>query len=62
VTALAACLLTARPDSSVAMLRAQIFALARAPAAIGYVAQGLIDNPVNRNRGACFAGSPISGV
>jgi hypothetical protein len=62
VTALAACLLTARPDSSVAMLRAQIFALARAPGAAGYVARGLIDNPVDRNRGACFAGSPISGV
>jgi hypothetical protein len=40
------------------MLRAQIFAMAHAPGAAGYVAQGLID----RNRGACFAGSPISGV
>jgi hypothetical protein len=62
ITALAACLLAARPASSVAMLRAQIFALARPPGAAGYVAQGLIDDPVDRNRGACFAGSPISGV
>jgi subtilisin family serine protease len=62
VTALAACLLAARPDSSVAMLRAQIFALARAPAAVGYVAQGFIADPAARNRGICFADSPSSGV
>jgi hypothetical protein len=62
VTALAACLLAARPASSVAMLRAQLFALARPPGAAGYVAQGLIEEPVDRNRGACFVGSPISGV
>jgi hypothetical protein len=62
VTALAACLLAARPASSVAMLRAQIFALARAPGAAGYVAQGFIANPTSRDRGICFAGGPISGV
>jgi hypothetical protein len=44
------------------MLRAQLFALARPPGAAGYVAQGLIEEPVDRNRGACFVGSPISGV
>lgn len=62
VTAVAACLLAARPDLSAAMLRAQIFDLARAPAAAGYVAQGFIDNPVARNRGACFSGAPLSGI
>ncbi len=62
ISALAACLLAARPGSSVATLRAQLFASARPPGAAGYVAQGLIDDPVDRNRGACFAGSPISGV
>jgi hypothetical protein len=36
--------------------------LADPPAAVGYVAEGLIDDPVKRNRGACFAGSPVSGV
>jgi Subtilase family len=62
VTARAACLLAARPESSVATLRAQLFALAGPPGAAGYVDQGLIDSPVDRNRGACFASSPISGV
>jgi hypothetical protein len=62
VTALAACLLAARPNSSVARLRAQIFALARTPGASGYVAQGFIANPVEGNRGACFAGALFSGV
>ena len=51
VTALAACLLAARPNSSVAMLRGQTFAVARAPGAAGYVAQGLIGNPLSANRG-----------
>jgi hypothetical protein len=62
VTALAACLLVARPASSVAMLRAQIFALARAPAAAGYVSHGFIDRAASRNRGACLSGAPTSGV
>ena len=62
VTALAACLLAARPDSSVAMLRAQIFALARAPGAAGYVARGFIGNPGASNRGACANGAPLSGI
>jgi subtilisin family serine protease len=62
VTALAACLLAARPNLSVAMLRAQIFTLARAPAAAGYVAEGFIGHPVASNRGACFSGAPLSGV
>jgi hypothetical protein len=62
VTALAACLLAARPGSSVAMLRAQIFALARAPVAAGYVREGFIDLAASRNRGACFSGAPTSGV
>jgi hypothetical protein len=62
VSALAACLLAARPESSVAMLRAQIFALARAPAAAGYVAQGFIGNPGAGSRGACSSGSPLSGI
>jgi subtilisin family serine protease len=62
VTALAACLLAARPDSSVAMLRAQIFALARAPGAAGYVARGFIDDPGASNRGACSNGAPLSGI
>ena len=62
VTALAACLLAARPDSSVAMLRAQIFAFARAPGAVGYVAQGFIDDPLTKSRGACSSGSPLSGI
>jgi subtilisin family serine protease len=62
VSALAACLLVARPDASVALLRAQIFALARTPGAVGYVAEGFIANPVTRNRGACFSGAPLSGV
>jgi subtilisin family serine protease len=62
VSALAACLLVARPDASVAMLRARIFALARAPGAVGYVAEGFIANPARRNRGACFSGTPPSGV
>jgi hypothetical protein len=62
VSALAACLLVARPDASVALLRAQVFALARPPGAKGYVAQGFIANPARRNRGACFSGAPLSGV
>jgi Subtilase family len=62
VTALAACLLAARPDSSVATLQTQIFALARAPGAAGYVARGFIDNPAARDRGVCFSGSPFSGI
>jgi hypothetical protein len=55
-------MLAARPDSPVALLRAQIFALARAPAAAGYVAQGFIGSPVASSRGACFSGSPLSGI
>ena len=62
VTALAACLLAARPHASVAMLRAQIFALARAPAAAGYVAEGLLELPAAGSRGACFSGQPLSGI
>jgi hypothetical protein len=62
VTALAACLLAARPNSSVATLRAQIFALARAPAATGYVGHGFIADGVEGNRGACFAGALFSGI
>lgn len=62
VSALAACLLAARPDTSVASLRAQIFALARAPAAVGYVAEGFIGDPSAGNRGACSRGAPISGI
>jgi Subtilase family len=62
LTALAACLLAARPDSPLATLRAQILALARAPAAVGYVAGGFIRDPAARSRGACFSGSPVSGV
>jgi Subtilase family len=62
VTAMAACLLAARPDSSVATLRAQIFGLAKAPAATGYVAEGFIGSSAAQNRGACFSGTPISGI
>jgi Subtilase family len=62
VTALAACLLAARPDASVATLRTQIFALARAPGAAGYVAQGFIDDPMTKNRGACAGSAPLSGI
>jgi hypothetical protein len=62
VTALAACLLAAHPGWSVARLRTRIFALARAPAAEGYVAQGFIADPTAGNRGACFNGTPPSGV
>jgi hypothetical protein len=62
VSALAACLLAARPESSVAMLRAQIFALARAPAAAGYVARGFIADPGAGNNGACSNGVPLSGI
>jgi hypothetical protein len=62
VTALAACLLAARPESSVATLQAQLFALARAPGAAGYVAQGFIRNPGATNRGVCLSGPPLSGV
>jgi Subtilase family len=62
VSALAACLLAARPEWSVATLRTQIFAFAREPAASGYVAEGFIGNPGARNRGACCVGSPISGI
>jgi Subtilase family len=62
VTALAACLLAARPESSVATLQAQLFALARAPGAAGYVARGFIGNPGATNRGVCLSGPPLSGV
>ena len=62
VTALAACLLAARPDSPVWALRAQILALARAPAAAGYVAAGFIPEPGAHSRGACFSGFPGSGI
>jgi Subtilase family len=62
LTALAACLLAARPDASVATLRARIFSLAKAPAAVGYVAQGFIGHAAAGNRGACSNGAPPSGV
>lgn len=62
VTAVAACLLAARPHASAAMLRAQIFDLARPPAAAGYVARGFIRSAAARNRGACANGPPPSGV
>jgi hypothetical protein len=62
LTAVAACLLAARPDSSATTLRAQIFGLAGAPAATGYVAQGFIGSSAARNRGACVSGAPISGI
>jgi Subtilase family len=62
VTALAACLLAARPALPVATLQAQIFALARAPGAAGYVARGFIGNPGARNRGSCLIGPPLSGI
>jgi len=62
VTALAACLLAAHPGWSVTTLRARIFALARPPAAAGYVAHGFIPDPTAGNRGACFNGTPPSGV
>lgn len=62
VTAVAACLLAARPDASAAALRAQIFGLAKAPVATGYVAQGFIESSAARNRGACLSGAPVSGI
>ena len=62
VTALAACLLAAHPDWSVAALRERIFALAAALAAAGYVARGFIPDPTASNRGACLSGMPRSGV
>jgi Subtilase family len=61
-TALAACLLAAHPDWSIATLRARIFALARPPIAAGYVAQGFIADPTTRPRGACLNGPPHSGI
>jgi hypothetical protein len=61
-TALAACLLAAHPEWSVATLRARLFALARPPAAAGVVAEGFIPDPTRRSRGACFAGPPSSGI
>jgi subtilisin family serine protease len=62
VTALAACLLAAHPDWPVATLRARIFALARPPAAAGYVAEGFIADPTRSSRGACTNGAPPSGI
>jgi Subtilase family len=62
VTALAACLLAGHADASLALLRAQVFAFARAPGAAGYVAEGFIGNPGAGTRGACFTGSPVSGI
>jgi hypothetical protein len=62
VTALAACLLAAHPDWSLATLRARLFAFARAPAADGLVAQGFIPDPTARTRGGCVNGSPDSGI
>jgi hypothetical protein len=62
LTAVAACLLAARPDASVATLRARIFSLATAPAAVGYVAQGFIGSAAAGSRGACFSGAPRSGI
>jgi subtilisin family serine protease len=62
VSALAACLLAAHPDWSVARLRMRIFALARAPAEAGHVAQGFIADPTAANRGACYNGAPLSGI
>jgi hypothetical protein len=62
LTAIAACLLAARPRSPAATLRAQIFGLATAPAAPWYVAEGFIGSSAAGNRGACFSGTPISGI
>jgi subtilisin family serine protease len=62
VSALAACLLAAHPDWSVAELRMRIFARARAPAAAGYVAEGFIADPTASSRGACHNGAPLSGI
>jgi subtilisin family serine protease len=62
LSALAACLLAAHPDWSVTRLRMRIFALARMPAAPGYVAQGFVPDPSAGNRGACYNGAPRSGI
>jgi hypothetical protein len=40
----------------------RIFALARAPAEAGHVAQGFIADPTAANRGACYNGAPLSGI
>jgi subtilisin family serine protease len=62
VTALAACLLAAHPDWTVATLRARLFGFARAPAAAGLVAQGFIPDPTVRTRGSCVSSAPSSGI
>ena len=57
VSALAACLLSARPESSAAELKSAILSRAEAPAGseLSYVGEGVLRDPVAADRGGCDA-------
>ena len=57
VSALAACLLSVRPESTAAELKSAILSRAEAPAGteLAYVGKGVLRNPVAADRGGCDA-------